>query len=162
MKETIRRAEKGGFEFTIISRHDSFDIIIDIPLGTVLLRRRNKNNFTIKFRDADEGKSTKSTIHYELKNQQYDHEHPLRNFKKDFYLPGEIWCRISLAPEFYQPKSFVRKHSSKLSKNGKEDFPASSGNIRSSTSRRFGSKGPIPYSVSNIRCPYQGGSVTPK
>ncbi len=161
MKETIRRAERGGFYFTVISRHDSFDVIIDIPLGTVLLRRRNKKNFTIKFRDADEGKSTPSTIHYELRNQPYDHEHPLRNFKKDFYLPGEIWCRISLAPEFYQPKSFVRKHNSTL-KNGKDDFPITSGHTRSPTSGRYGAGDPVPYSVSNIRWPYQGGSVTPR
>lgn len=167
MGDKSKSFQRSGVRVTVVNNEKTFDLIIHIDAGTNLEQKRKHPQFRIKFKamNAQTCMVAQKPVHLEFSNLPYKtSQYNIRkNFKKDFAISKDIFCRISLTPQFYlsEPLFKLAKSSQKRGKKGK--FAGECGSVsKTSNSVKYGSKDPIPYSYTNLFKPFQGGKVSPR
>lgn len=157
-----KRTIKEGIEITVIINGRIFDVYVDITPEADISKKIKCEEFTIKFRLANDAKKLDKTIRLAKKNLRYNNNSANANLRLGHEC-REYKCEISLTPKVYVPDEVIEE--AKIRKMTKPKPPKrKKKKIHFNDRYRPGMSASkiTKYSQNNITRPYSGGRCTPK
>jgi len=159
--DKVIRTIKEGVKINVIIKDKVFDVYIDITPEADISQKIKCEEFTLKFRSANQANKLERTIRLARKKVKYNNNSDNENMRLT-YTCREYKCEISLAPKAYVPDEIIKENQKKRAL--KQKTKHKKRNIRFNDKYRPGRSASsiTKYTKNNITKPYSGGRCTPK